>query len=56
MYLLHTVFPNEPEERAQGPLSLGPQLAKDALEGGTVAQHVIKGPEGDKGEPDGGRP
>ena len=56
MHLLHAVLPDEPEERAEGPLPLRPGTAEGASEGGIVYRHVVKGPEGDQRKPDWGGP
>ena len=56
MHFLHAMLPDEPEERAKGPFSVTPRLAKGAPEGGTVHRHVIKGSEREQGKPDWGGP
>lgn len=56
MHLLHAELPDEPEEGAQGPFSLGSRLAESALEGRVVIWHVVKRLEGEQWEPDWGGP
>ena len=56
MYFFHAVFPDEPEERAEGPFPLRSGTAEGTPEGGIVHRQVVKGSEGKQREPDRGGP
>ena len=56
MDLLGTLFPDEPQERAQGPLALRAGLAQAAAELDIVSRTVVQGAEGKEGVPEGAGP
>ena len=56
MDLLGSLLPDEPQERAQGPLALRAGLAKAAVELDVISGVAVEGAEGEEGVPDGAGP